>query len=62
MTEQNDDSLVLSQPAGDSLPDTYDITEEEARRALMQFAVADPAVRKRVFSTLLRAIAAAGGA
>jgi len=60
MTEHSEDGLVLSQPTRDSLPERYDITEEEARRALMQFAVSDPAVRKRVFSTLLRSIAAAG--
>jgi len=40
--------------------DRVKVSDEEARRALATLTTGDPAVRKRIFSALLRAMSAGG--
>lgn len=61
MAMTSDDSqLPVPASSTEGLPEVADVSDEEARRALAQFAVVDPTVRKRIFSTLLRAISVGG--
>lgn len=61
MANGPDASLPARLEGGDTLPEQFEVSDEEARRVLSQFATTDPTVRKRVFSTLLRAISVGGG-
>jgi len=60
MAFEDDTNLPVPAVERSSLPDVVEVSDDEARRVLAQFATTDPTVRKRVFSTLLRAISVGG--
>lgn len=61
MAEADDSNLPVPASTHDEfLPESMDVSDAEARRVLAQFATTDTTVRKRVFSTLLRAISVGG--
>jgi hypothetical protein len=51
---------VQAEPEDSLLPERVAVSEDDARRVLAQYAPTDPVVRKRVFSSLLRAMTAGG--
>lgn len=57
-TEENNLPAPVSAEGGGL--EVANASEEEARRSLAQIAVVDPAIRKRIFSSLLRSISVGG--
>jgi len=58
--EESNNLPTTPTPAPEAGLAVVDVSDEEARRALANIATGDPAVRKRIFSALLRAMAAGG--
>jgi hypothetical protein len=58
--EESNNLPITPAPAPEADLAVVDVSDDEARRALANIATGDPAVRKRIFSALLRAMSVGG--